>query len=95
MKALVEGGFKEAIEQSVEWDDVNELTFVSFWHFVYSGDYDTPEQLVSPASKVSTSPMKADAFEAQFGKCTQIEQFQPEILDPDDERLVEPFGVDT
>ncbi|KAI6347387.1 hypothetical protein MCOR25_010913 [Pyricularia grisea] len=60
-----------------------------------SGDYDTPEQLVSPASKVSTSPMKADAFEAQFGKCTQIEQFQPEILDPDEERLVEPFGVDS
>ncbi|KAH9427444.1 hypothetical protein MCOR02_012076 [Pyricularia oryzae] len=53
-----------------------------------SGDYDTPEQLVSPASKVSTSPMKADAFEAQFGKCTQIEQFQPEILDPDEEREI-------
>ncbi|QBZ58443.1 hypothetical protein PoMZ_03395, partial [Pyricularia oryzae] len=53
-----------------------------------SGDYDTPEQLVSPALKVSTSPMKADAFEAQFGKCTQIEQFQPEILDPDEEREI-------
>ncbi|KAI6438370.1 hypothetical protein MCOR17_011960, partial [Pyricularia oryzae] len=95
LKALVEGGFKEATERSVEWDDVNEQTFVSFWQFVYSGDYETPEQLLPPESGPTASHTKADRFDAQSGVCSRPEQSEPEVLEPDQEGLIKPFEVDS
>lgn len=95
MKALVEGGFKEATERSVEWDDVNEQTFVSFWQFVYSGDYETPEQLLPPESGPTASHTKADRFDAQSGVCSRPEQSEPEVLEPDQEGLIQPFEVES
>lgn len=45
--ALVSGDFKEAVDGSVEWDDIDELTFTSFWQFAYAGNYDVPDELLT------------------------------------------------
>lgn len=45
--ALVTGDFKEAIDGSVEWDDIEESTFSSFWQFAYAGNYDVPDELLT------------------------------------------------
>lgn len=37
------GNFREAGDSCVVWDDVDEVTFTSFWQYVYTGDYDIPE----------------------------------------------------
>jgi hypothetical protein len=42
LRAMVYNGCKESILDTVEWDDIDERTFVSFWQFVYTGDYDSP-----------------------------------------------------
>ncbi|KAJ3453996.1 hypothetical protein MRS44_018628 [Fusarium solani] len=49
LSALVNGGFKESNDFCVEWDDIDETTFTSFWQFVYTGDYDTPEPMAANA----------------------------------------------
>ncbi|EXL90100.1 hypothetical protein NOF04DRAFT_3417 [Fusarium oxysporum II5] len=45
LAAMVNGKSQESRECSVKWDDVDEIVFNSFWQFVYTGDYDTPEPL--------------------------------------------------
>nr|RBR01951.1 hypothetical protein FVER53263_12875 [Fusarium verticillioides] len=42
LNVLVNGPFKEALEQRVEWIDLEETVFLSFWEFAYSGDYTNP-----------------------------------------------------
>ncbi|RBQ68122.1 hypothetical protein FVER14953_12875 [Fusarium verticillioides] len=42
LNVLVNGSFKEALEQRVEWIDLEETVFLSFWEFAYSGDYTNP-----------------------------------------------------
>ncbi|ENH66296.1 hypothetical protein FOC1_g10001938 [Fusarium oxysporum f. sp. cubense race 1] len=49
---MVNGKSQESREYSVKWDDVDEIVFNSFWQFVYTGDYDTPEPL-RPTRKTS------------------------------------------
>ncbi|KPM38729.1 hypothetical protein AK830_g7834 [Neonectria ditissima] len=49
LRALVQAAFK-ASDLCVKWNDINVTTFVSFWQFVYTGDYDTPEHLVTVVS---------------------------------------------
>ncbi|KAG5753345.1 hypothetical protein H9Q70_004014 [Fusarium xylarioides] len=44
LNVLVNGPFKEALEQRVEWTDLEEAVFLSFWEFAYSGDYTNPIQ---------------------------------------------------
>lgn len=41
------GRFKEAVDGSVVWDDIDEKTFTSFWQYVYTGNYDIPEPLIT------------------------------------------------
>ncbi|MBE3041962.1 BTB/POZ domain-containing protein [Candidatus Bathyarchaeota archaeon] len=45
LSTLVNGDFKEAVYRCVEWDDIDEHTFHSFWQYAYSGDYDVPDDL--------------------------------------------------
>ncbi|EXL90481.1 hypothetical protein FOIG_16273 [Fusarium odoratissimum NRRL 54006] len=52
LAAMVNGKSQESREYSVKWDDVDEMVFNSFWQFVYTGDYDTPEPL-RPTRKTS------------------------------------------
>ena len=52
LAALVNGDFKEAIDGSVEWDDIDELTFSSFWQFAYTGNYDVPDELLAPSEVI-------------------------------------------
>ncbi|KLP15186.1 uncharacterized protein LW94_1243 [Fusarium fujikuroi] len=47
LAAMVNGKFQESRECCVKWDDLEEIVFKSFWQFVYTGDYDTPEPLPS------------------------------------------------
>ncbi|KAH7467491.1 hypothetical protein FOMA001_g15577 [Fusarium oxysporum f. sp. matthiolae] len=44
LNVLVNGPFKEALEQRVKWPDLDEATFLSFWEFAYSGNYAKPIQ---------------------------------------------------
>ncbi|KAF5644796.1 hypothetical protein F25303_5847 [Fusarium sp. NRRL 25303] len=39
LNVLVNGPFKEALEQRVEWIDLQEDVFLSFWEFAYTGNY--------------------------------------------------------
>ncbi|KAH7207871.1 uncharacterized protein BKA55DRAFT_529836 [Fusarium redolens] len=55
LSALVNGSFRESSECSVTWDDVDEVVFNSFWQFVYTGDYDTPEPL--PPTEEAPKPL--------------------------------------
>lgn len=45
LEALVHGNFREAIDRSVEWEDIDEPTFRSFWQYAYSGSYGVPDDL--------------------------------------------------
>ncbi|KAK2134297.1 hypothetical protein NOF04DRAFT_1317639 [Fusarium oxysporum II5] len=56
---LVNGQFKESSDCSVKWDDIDEIVFTSFWQFVYTGDYDTPEPL--PPATTTSSKGKEEA----------------------------------
>ncbi|KAF4963042.1 hypothetical protein FSARC_8915 [Fusarium sarcochroum] len=73
LAALVNGGFKESSEFCVKWDDVDEMTFNSFWQFVYTDDYDTPVSI--PASSEVGSEEKRDMpdDDADAGKKTPEE----------------------
>lgn len=46
LEALVNGNFREAVDRRVEWDDIDERIFHSFWQYAYSGKYDIPEDLL-------------------------------------------------
>ncbi|KAL5611111.1 hypothetical protein FOBRF1_007228 [Fusarium oxysporum] len=56
LSALVNGLFRESSERSVKWDDIDEIVFNSFWQFVYTGKYDTPE----PLTPVAVIPSKEE-----------------------------------
>lgn len=64
LEALVQGRFREAIDCSVVWDDIDERTFTGFWQYVYTGDYDTPEPLITTAS--SDSANSTDSQDHKF-----------------------------
>lgn len=44
LKVLVDGRMQEAIDQRVEWGETDEMTFVLFSQFAYTGNYDGQEQ---------------------------------------------------
>ena len=71
LSALVNGIFKEAVDRCVEWDDIDEHTFHSFWQYAYSGDYDIPSNLLtppSPANAASKHVASKDALRDRKGK---------------------------
>lgn len=39
---MLASSLKESTEHTIEWDDVDVAAFVSFWQFLYTGDYDGP-----------------------------------------------------
>ncbi|EFZ00923.1 BTB/POZ domain protein [Metarhizium robertsii] len=49
---LVNGDFKEGIENQVQWEDVDEETFVCFWQYAYTGDYDVPREPKTPEATI-------------------------------------------
>ncbi|TLD06463.1 uncharacterized protein PgNI_08520 [Pyricularia grisea] len=51
LKALVHGGFQEAQDGCVTWEDVEEGVFLSFWQYAYKVDYDNPGPLRQTVSK--------------------------------------------
>ncbi|KAF5721158.1 BTB POZ fold [Fusarium globosum] len=86
LAAMVNGNFQESRECCVKWDDVDEIVFNSFWQFVYTGDYDTPEPL-PPAQRTSglgdhTSDTADKPAEAEA--VTEPEEPEPEEQDPQD-----------
>ncbi|KAF4495007.1 hypothetical protein FAGAP_8833 [Fusarium agapanthi] len=44
LNVLVNGPFKEALDCRVQWADLEENIFLSFWKFAYSGNYTNPIQ---------------------------------------------------
>ena len=81
LKALVYGRFKEAMDCSVEWDEIDERTFISFWQYVYTGEYDTPEPLPTITSNTVASSnhdhLEADELDAQLFENTPSEELEP------------------
>jgi hypothetical protein len=65
----------------VEWDKIDERTFISFWQYVYTGEYDTPEPLPTITSNTVASSshdhVKADEFDAQPVENTPFEELEP------------------
>ncbi|KAF4332764.1 hypothetical protein FBEOM_13413 [Fusarium beomiforme] len=43
LNTLVNGPYKEALHRRVNWSHVDESIFLSFWEFIYNGDYENPE----------------------------------------------------
>ncbi|KAF5608658.1 btb poz fold [Fusarium pseudoanthophilum] len=60
LDAMVNGNFQESREGSVKWDDVDEVVFNSFWQFVYTGDYETPEPLPTTQKDSGQGDQKSD-----------------------------------
>ncbi|CAH0003108.1 unnamed protein product [Clonostachys byssicola] len=58
LNALVGGGLSESITQSVKWDDIDEPSFLSFWEFAYTGDYDVSD--VAYSGSGSNDPSSSD-----------------------------------
>ncbi|KAH7459197.1 hypothetical protein FOMA001_g20176 [Fusarium oxysporum f. sp. matthiolae] len=84
LDAMVNGKFQESREFAVKWDDVDEIVFSSFWQFVYTGDYDTPEPLPpemktsSPGDHKSDTADKAAEAEPEPGPEESEESEEPE-----------------
>lgn len=58
LRTMVHGEFKEAKDGFVTWDDIDERTFLSFWHHVYTGDYDDPEPVVEAEADVDAGSIE-------------------------------------
>ncbi|TWU74238.1 hypothetical protein ED733_004108 [Metarhizium rileyi] len=76
-EALVYGKFKEAAELYVEWDDIDEPTFISFWEYVYTGDYDWPIEVAS--GDVSTD---GDKLLEKDADNNAVEKAAPAVEEP-------------
>ncbi|PNP61173.1 hypothetical protein FNYG_14090 [Fusarium nygamai] len=68
LAAMVNGKFRESQEGSVKWDDVDEIVFNSFWQFVYTGDYDTPEPLPTTQKDSGQGDQKSDTADKPMEK---------------------------
>ncbi|RGP81429.1 btb poz fold [Fusarium longipes] len=87
LSALVNGSFRESSESSVTWDDIDEITFNSFWQFVYTGIYDTPEPLPPTEEAPSNEVLKADIPEDPE---PEISESQDPATEPRTEPEAEP-----
>ncbi|KAL5903135.1 hypothetical protein ACKVV7_011442 [Pyricularia oryzae] len=78
LSTTVYGEFKEAKDGFVTWDDTDESTFLSFWHYVNTGNYDDPE----PISKVEVDAddPSNDSIQATSAKEPELEP-QPKQID--------------
>lgn len=56
------GEFKEAKDGFVTWDDIDERTFLSFWLYVYTGDYNDPEPVVEAEADTEASSIQHEAI---------------------------------
>ncbi|KAF5581145.1 BTB POZ [Fusarium pseudocircinatum] len=65
LNVLVNGPFKEALEQRVKWTDLTESFFLSFWEFAYNGNYTNPAQEDDEEEKADP----ADEELSHWGKC--------------------------
>ncbi|TLS20372.1 uncharacterized protein PpBr36_11356 [Pyricularia pennisetigena] len=62
LRTTVHGEFKEAKDGFVTWDDIDERTFLSFWDYVYTGDYDDPELVVGAEEDTDDSSIEHDGI---------------------------------
>lgn len=76
LDTLVYGKFKESADGAVDWDDIDETTFISFWQYVYTGDYDTPEAVL-------VIPPNDDLKEPAFGEPPAPEPMYPPPPEPE------------
>ncbi|TLS20763.1 uncharacterized protein PpBr36_11026 [Pyricularia pennisetigena] len=58
LETTVHGEFREANDGFVTWDDIDERTFLSFWHHAYTGDYDDPEPVVEVGADYDARSIK-------------------------------------
>ncbi|VTT78842.1 unnamed protein product [Fusarium fujikuroi] len=86
LAAMVNGKFQESRECCVKWDDLEEIVFKSFWQFVYTGDYDTPEPLPSAQRNSGLGNHESDRADepAETEPEPEPEPEQPEV-DPEQE----------
>ncbi|KEY73756.1 hypothetical protein S7711_10047 [Stachybotrys chartarum IBT 7711] len=61
-KGLKQGRIVRPIPREVHWEDVDGITFTSFWEYAYTGNYDIPEPEppVVPEHPTPTSPPETE-----------------------------------
>lgn len=78
LRALVSGRFKESVDGSVEWDEIEESTFTSLWQYVYTGDYDTPEVcIIEVEPDVEEEALEPEAKAQPEAVAEPVEEAQP------------------
>ncbi|KAK7917258.1 hypothetical protein PG985_010866, partial [Apiospora marii] len=55
LRALLNSGMENSVRRVAEWPDVEEATFVCFFQFAYTGDFDV-EEPTRPYPRVSQTP---------------------------------------
>ncbi|KAH7169744.1 uncharacterized protein B0J16DRAFT_419312 [Fusarium flagelliforme] len=97
LSAMVNGLFRESLEYSVKWDDIEEIVFNSFWQFVYTGDYDNPEPFPPTAVTLKEEEPKPDDSDQPPAVPTLDESAEDapieEVLAEADEPAAEPDAV--
>ncbi|KAF5973806.1 hypothetical protein FBULB1_8091 [Fusarium bulbicola] len=88
LDTMVNGNFQESQECSVKWDDVDEIVFNSFWQFVYTGDYDTPEPLPTTQKDFGQGDQKSHTGDKPIEKEPKTE------LEPEPEPEPEPEAIE-
>ncbi|VUC20983.1 unnamed protein product [Clonostachys rosea] len=80
LSVLVNGGLSESISQSVNWDDIDEQSFLSFWEFVYTGDYDVSDATYSSSGSTdaSSNDDREEATGGQNGSFSSKERYRHE-----------------
>ncbi|KAF5978835.1 btb poz fold [Fusarium coicis] len=87
LDAMVNGKFQESRECAVKWDDVDEIVFNSFWQFVYTGDYDTPE----PLPTTQNDPSQGDQISNTADKPIEEEPTAEEEIEAEAAAAWDPF----
>ncbi|EOO01092.1 hypothetical protein UCRPA7_3362 [Phaeoacremonium minimum UCRPA7] len=89
LDALLNGSMREATEGVVEWDDLDEDTFVRFGQYAYTGEYDAAEpDILLNCDAVASNETTSGATQDQQAPA------QPITISSDDENVTDAMFVD-
>ncbi|KAI9151504.1 hypothetical protein HJFPF1_08708 [Paramyrothecium foliicola] len=74
LHTLVNGNFEEATKGEVLWEDIDEMTFLSFWEYVYTGNYTPSESLKNYTAFESTAPPEPEPTKGYWEAPEQAEE---------------------
>ena len=77
LEAMINGSFKESTDHCVKWQDVDEQVFLSFWRFIYTGNYRSPT-FISTAKSVTDEQHTTEEEQVEANVTVEPEDFPPE-----------------